>query len=80
MQDSSYSQQNTIRRLMLGVFPQKIRLLFRSLILDLGRKKINIIISITWYKIKRELTFKCSYFAFLCVIIFSQLKAITTQK
>lgn len=32
MQDSSYSQQNTIRRLMLGVFPQKIRLLF-------GRKK-----------------------------------------
>lgn len=57
MQDSSYSQQNTIRRLMLGVFPQKIRLLF-------GRKKINIIISITWYKIKRELTFKCSYFAF----------------
>lgn len=73
MQDSSYSQQNTIRRLMLGVFPQKIRLLF-------GRKKINIIISITWYKIKRELTFKCSYFAFFCVIIFSQLKAITTQK
>lgn len=57
MQDSSYSQQNTIRWLMLGVFPQKIRLLF-------GRKKCNIIISITWYKIKRELTFKCSYFAF----------------
>lgn len=56
MQDSSYSQQNTIRWLMLGVFPQKIRLLF-------GRKKLNII-SITWYKIKRELAFKCSYFAF----------------
>lgn len=57
MQDSSYSQQNTIRRFMLEFFLKRLDFF-------LVEKKINIIISITWCNIKRELTFKCSYFAF----------------